>query len=59
LRRYQGKDTQYIALPAGLIAGMAFFFYRGNTIALYFMWKAFQVGLVNYDEKRTFDNFVK
>ncbi|KAL1123619.1 hypothetical protein AAG570_002695 [Ranatra chinensis] len=43
LRKAEGKDSQAIALPAGFIAGLSFFFYRGNTIALYFMWKTFQV----------------
>lgn len=43
LRRVQGKDSQINAIPAGIVAGLSFFFYRDITVALYVMWKALQI----------------
>ncbi|KAK9505032.1 hypothetical protein O3M35_009182 [Rhynocoris fuscipes] len=43
LRRFLDHDSNYSALPAGFLAGLSFYFYRDNTIALYFMWKTFQI----------------
>ncbi|CAD1472820.1 unnamed protein product, partial [Heterotrigona itama] len=43
LRRFLEKDSSCHAIPAGLISGLTFMFYSSNTIALYFMWKAFQL----------------
>lgn len=43
LRRFFERDSKLIALPAGFVAGLSFYFYRDNTIALYFMWKTFQI----------------
>lgn len=43
MRRSMKKDSQSIAFPAGFIAGLTFYFYRSNTIALYVMWKSLQV----------------
>lgn len=43
LRRFLDKDSNFNAIPAGFIAGLAFFLYRDNTIALYFMWKTLQI----------------
>lgn len=43
LRRVQGKDAQINAIPAGIVAGLSFFFYRDITVALYVMWKALQI----------------
>ncbi|XP_031827290.1 transmembrane protein 135 [Nomia melanderi] len=43
LRRFFQKDSAYYAFPAGFLGGLAFMSYGGNTIALYFMWKALQL----------------
>ncbi|KAJ9594711.1 hypothetical protein L9F63_013985 [Diploptera punctata] len=43
LRRVFNKDTKYHAIPAGLLAGLAFGFFPDNTVALYVMWKSFQI----------------
>nr|XP_033338609.1 transmembrane protein 135-like isoform X1 [Megalopta genalis] len=43
LRRLFQKDSSHYAFPAGFISGLAFMSYGGNTIALYFMWKALQL----------------
>lgn len=46
LRRNLYKDSNIYAIPAGLIASMAFMAYPSNVIALYFMWKTLQVLLL-------------
>ncbi|KAJ8924714.1 hypothetical protein NQ315_000866 [Exocentrus adspersus] len=43
LRRIRGKDSPSHALPAGLLAGLAFTRYPDTTVALYVMWKAAQI----------------
>ncbi|KAG8296948.1 hypothetical protein J6590_045789 [Homalodisca vitripennis] len=43
LRHARGEDCQLHAIPAGLGAGLAFFFFRDNTAALYAMWKTIQI----------------
>uniref|UniRef100_A0A1B6FXY6 Transmembrane protein 135 N-terminal domain-containing protein n=2 Tax=Cuerna arida TaxID=1464854 RepID=A0A1B6FXY6_9HEMI len=43
LRHVRGEDCQLHAVPAGLGAGLAFFFFRDNTAALYAMWKTIQI----------------
>lgn len=43
LRRTTGKDSPYHAIPAGLLAGLAFKQYPDTTVALYVMWKTAQV----------------
>ncbi|EFN87751.1 transmembrane protein 135 [Harpegnathos saltator] len=43
LRRIFRKDSHIYAIPAGLIASIAFMAYPNNVIALYFMWKALQL----------------
>uniref|UniRef100_T1HS67 TMEM135_C_rich domain-containing protein n=1 Tax=Rhodnius prolixus TaxID=13249 RepID=T1HS67_RHOPR len=43
LRRLLDCDNKLIAFPAGFVAGLSFYFYRDNSIALYFMWKTFQI----------------
>ncbi|XP_012219245.1 transmembrane protein 135-like [Linepithema humile] len=43
LRRAFHKDSHIYAVPAGLVASMAFMAYPNNTVALYFMWKALQL----------------
>ncbi|XP_076643055.1 transmembrane protein 135 [Halictus rubicundus] len=43
LRRLLQKDSSYYAFPAGFLSGLTFMSYGGNTIALYFMWKALQL----------------
>ncbi|XP_057655213.1 transmembrane protein 135-like [Diorhabda carinulata] len=43
LRRIRGKDSPVHALPAGILAGLAFSRYPDSTIALYVMWKVAQV----------------
>jgi hypothetical protein len=45
LRRIFNKDSKFHAIPAGLLAGLAFGFFPDNTIALYVMWKSLQVGI--------------
>lgn len=42
LRHIRGKDAPEHALPAGLVAGMAFASYPNVSLALYVMWKTFQ-----------------
>lgn len=43
MRKATGKDSPYHAIPAGIIAGMAFQQYPDTTVALYVMWKMAQV----------------
>lgn len=43
LRRSTGKDLPVYAIPAGAIAGTAFFKYPDTTVALYVMWKMLQI----------------
>ncbi|XP_054269236.1 transmembrane protein 135-like [Macrosteles quadrilineatus] len=43
LRRLRNHDSEVHAVPAGLTAGLAFFFFRDNTAALYAMWKTIQI----------------
>ena len=43
LRRFYGYDSQYHAIPAGMIASVSFVMYPDTTVALYVMWKALQV----------------
>lgn len=43
LRRITGKDAASHAVPAGLIAGLAFRKYPDTTVALYVLWKAAQI----------------
>ncbi|CAH0546836.1 unnamed protein product [Brassicogethes aeneus] len=43
LRRISGKDDPKHAIPAGIIAGMAFTRYPDTTVSLYVLWKAAQV----------------
>uniref|UniRef100_A0A0A9WZN0 Transmembrane protein 135 N-terminal domain-containing protein n=2 Tax=Lygus hesperus TaxID=30085 RepID=A0A0A9WZN0_LYGHE len=42
-RHSKSEDSSLSAIPAGFIAGLSFYFYRENTIALYFMWKLLQL----------------
>lgn len=42
LRHARGKDAPEHALPAGLVAGVAFASYPNVSVALYVMWKTFQ-----------------
>lgn len=42
LRHVRGKNAPEHALPAGLVAGMAFASYPNVSVALYVMWKTFQ-----------------
>ncbi|KAF5300689.1 hypothetical protein FQA39_LY11051 [Lamprigera yunnana] len=43
LRRGTGFDSPYHAIPAGLIAGLAFRQYPDVTVALYVLWKMAQI----------------
>lgn len=43
MRRCTGKDNPSYALPAGLLAGLAFTRYPDTTVALYVLWKAAQI----------------
>jgi len=43
MRRFLGKDSKYICIPAGSLASLTFCLYRNNTIALYVMLKTLQV----------------
>uniref|UniRef100_A0A6M2E0R9 Putative secreted protein n=1 Tax=Xenopsylla cheopis TaxID=163159 RepID=A0A6M2E0R9_XENCH len=43
LRWVSGKDRPENALPAGILAGLAFGKYRSNNIALYVMWKMLHI----------------
>ncbi|XP_032670789.1 transmembrane protein 135-like isoform X2 [Odontomachus brunneus] len=43
LRRILHKDSHTYAIPAGLVASIAFMAYPNNVVALYFMWKALQL----------------
>ncbi|XP_014253039.1 transmembrane protein 135-like [Cimex lectularius] len=43
MRRLYDQDYIIHSLPAGFLAGLSFYFYRDNTIALYFMWKMVQI----------------
>ncbi|XP_024938016.1 transmembrane protein 135 isoform X2 [Cephus cinctus] len=43
LRRAFNEDSRYYAIPAGLLASVAFSMYPDNTVALYVMWKALQL----------------
>lgn len=42
LRHARGKDSPEHAVPAGLVAGVAFASYPNVSVALYVMWKTFQ-----------------
>lgn len=48
MRRITGNDSAYHAIPAGLIAGIAFRKYPDTTVALYVLWKAAQVFLIHF-----------
>lgn len=43
LRHSFNRDDAVFAIPAGLVASVAFTQYPDNTVALYVMWKAIQV----------------
>lgn len=43
LRRILDRDSKYHAIPAGLVASVAFVAFSNNTVALYVMWKVLQV----------------
>ncbi|KAF2898931.1 hypothetical protein ILUMI_07245 [Ignelater luminosus] len=43
LRRATGRDSPYYAIPAGLLAGIAFKQYPDTTVALYVLWKMAQI----------------
>ncbi|XP_034937145.1 transmembrane protein 135-like [Chelonus insularis] len=43
LRRTFNKNSKMHAIPAGLLASVAFLMFPNNTIALYVMWKALQL----------------
>lgn len=43
IRRFLGKDSKYICIPAGSLASLTFCLYRNNTIALYVLLKTLQV----------------
>ncbi|CAG9821510.1 unnamed protein product [Phaedon cochleariae] len=43
LRRITGKDSPVHALPAGLLAGIAFQRYPDSTVSLYVLWKMAQI----------------
>lgn len=43
LRRVCETNSAFHAIPAGLMASVAFVMFPNNTIALYVMWKALQV----------------
>ncbi|XP_030376032.1 transmembrane protein 135 [Scaptodrosophila lebanonensis] len=43
LRHSFNRDDALFAIPAGLIASLAFTQYPDNTVALYVMWKALQI----------------
>lgn len=45
LRQIFNRDSKFHAIPAGLLAGLAFGFFPDNTIALYVMWKSLQVSI--------------
>lgn len=47
MRRFFGKDSKYLCIPAGALASLTFCLYRNNTIALYVMLKALQVPFLN------------
>ncbi|XP_069691997.1 transmembrane protein 135-like isoform X2 [Periplaneta americana] len=51
LRRFFNKDSKFHAIPAGLLAGLAFGFFSDNTIALYIMWKSLQIIYVDSIQK--------
>ncbi|KAF6214087.1 hypothetical protein GE061_011818 [Apolygus lucorum] len=42
-RHSKSEDSSLSAIPAGFVAGLSIYFYRDNTIALYFMWKLLQL----------------
>jgi len=46
MRRFLGKDSKYICIPAGSLASLTYCLYRNNTIALYVMLKTLQVLIV-------------
>ncbi|VEN52472.1 unnamed protein product [Callosobruchus maculatus] len=43
LRNLTGKDRASHAIPAGILAGIAYLRYPDTTVALYVMWKAAQI----------------
>ncbi|XP_069691994.1 transmembrane protein 135-like [Periplaneta americana] len=51
LRRFFNTDSKFHAIPAGLLAGLAFGFFPDNTIALYVMWKSLQIIYVDSIQK--------
>lgn len=52
LRRILNKDSNVYAIPAGLLASIAFAAYPDSTIALHFMWKALQILWNNAEKDR-------
>ncbi|XP_015365059.1 PREDICTED: transmembrane protein 135-like isoform X2 [Diuraphis noxia] len=43
MRRFLGKDSKYICIPAGLLASLTYCVYRNNSITLYVMLKTLQI----------------
>lgn len=58
MRRFLGKDSKYICIPAGSLASLTFYLYRNNTIALYVMLKTLQV-LSNFNYHFLFYNCIE
>lgn len=58
MRRFLGKDSKYICIPAGSLASLTFYLYRNNTIALYVMLKTLQV-LSNFNYRFLFYNCIE
>ncbi|XP_015188603.1 PREDICTED: transmembrane protein 135-like [Polistes dominula] len=57
LRRTYNKDSPKFAIPAGLIASIAFIAFPNNTLALYFMWKGLHIIWNEGVEKGIFPEF--
>ncbi|XP_043487845.1 transmembrane protein 135-like isoform X1 [Polistes fuscatus] len=57
LRRTYDKDSPKFAIPAGLIASIAFIAFPNNTLALYFMWKGLHLIWNEGVEKGIFPEF--
>uniref|UniRef100_A0A8D8YHK3 Transmembrane protein 135 n=1 Tax=Cacopsylla melanoneura TaxID=428564 RepID=A0A8D8YHK3_9HEMI len=53
LRRHFGSDSKNFAIPAGLLASLAFCLYKDNTIALYVFWKTLQILYVLHSARGT------
>ncbi|XP_035731258.1 transmembrane protein 135-like [Vespa mandarinia] len=51
LRRIYNKDSPKFAIPAGLVASIAFIAFPNNTLALYFMWKVLHLICIDGVEK--------